>query len=88
MVSPASWQYSLQYLLSAGAMQLQAGCAHFFRSAMQSLTPGSILARLWSHPEGESKQRVIFRTPGMRPAPACQRQTVVQLHRFASKNHE
>ncbi|MCU1325582.1 MAG: hypothetical protein JWN34_952 [Bryobacterales bacterium] len=29
---PASWQYSLQYLLSFGAVQLQAGCAHFLIS--------------------------------------------------------
>jgi hypothetical protein len=30
VVLDASWQYSLQYLLSAFDMQLQAGCAHFW----------------------------------------------------------
>jgi hypothetical protein len=33
-VSPASWQYSLQYRLPGSAAQLQAGCAHFVFSAI------------------------------------------------------
>jgi hypothetical protein len=34
MVSPASSQYWLQYLVSSGVTHLQAGCAHFLLSAI------------------------------------------------------
>ena len=36
IVLPASWQYVLQYFCPAGAMQVQAGWAHFFWSAIRT----------------------------------------------------
>jgi hypothetical protein len=41
-VSGAVLQYSLQYLLSAGAGQLQLGCAHFRGSGEPDLVSGMV----------------------------------------------